>query len=87
MERQVLIKMKNPFIIHAHSFFQDSINLYMVMELCPGGDLSSKISREGVLSEDLIKIYAAEIAVALGHLHKNDILFRDLKPANVLLDK
>jgi protein-serine/threonine kinase len=59
----------------------------MVMDFCPNGDLGTHLTREKKFSEEKAKFYMAEIALALGELHKNGILFRDLKPENVVLDK
>jgi serine/threonine protein kinase len=55
------------------------------MEYVPGGELFSYISRSGRLSTDAATIYAAEIVLAIEYLHKNNIIYRDLKPENVLL--
>lgn len=43
MERKILIDCNNPFIVKAHSFFQDTNNFYYVMEHCPGGDMQNLI--------------------------------------------
>lgn len=58
----------------------------MILEYCPGGDLGSVLKREKKLSEERAKLYLAEIILALEELHKKDIIFRDLKPDNVVLD-
>ena len=52
----------------------------------PGGDLSKLLDKKGRLTESVAKIYVAEIILALEALHKNCIIFRDLKPENVVLD-
>jgi serine/threonine protein kinase len=85
-ERDVLTLMNNPFIVQIHGAFQTKEKLYLVLEYCPGGDLEKKIIREKKISESIVKMYAAEIILAIEYLHKREIIFRDLKPANVVLD-
>eukprot|EP00826_Nyctotherus_ovalis_P064810 TRINITY_DN9514_c0_g2_i2.p1 TRINITY_DN9514_c0_g2~~TRINITY_DN9514_c0_g2_i2.p1 ORF type:complete len:239 (+),score=59.27 TRINITY_DN9514_c0_g2_i2:1533-2249(+) len=58
----------------------------MVMDYCPGGDLSQVLHRESKLSEDRARIYLAEILLALEELHRREVIYRDLKPDNVVLD-
>lgn len=58
----------------------------MVMDFVGGGDFFSMLSREGSLPEHRVRLYTAEIITALEHLHSQGIVYRDLKPENVLLD-
>ena len=60
--------------------------LFMVMDFVGGGDFFSLLSREGGMPEDRVRLYTAELVCALGHLHDRGIVYRDLKPENVLLD-
>ena len=53
---------------------------------CPGGDLAKYINKEKRFPESKAKLYAAEVLLALDHLHKKDIIYRDLKPDNIVLD-
>ena len=56
------------------------------MEFFAGGDLGDHLEKLGIFSEQKCKFYTAEIILALQELHKRNIIFRDLKPENVLLD-
>jgi len=56
------------------------------MDYCPGGDLGEHLQKEKKFSEELVKIYLAETVLALEDLHKRDVIFRDLKPDNIVLD-
>jgi serine/threonine protein kinase len=57
------------------------------LEFVPGGELFNYIRRAGKLPERVSKIYAAEIVLAIQYLHENNILYRDLKPENLLIDE
>lgn len=56
------------------------------MDYCAGGSLSGILKRYDTINEDVARLYIAEITLAIGALHSNRIIFRDLKPDNVLLD-
>jgi len=58
----------------------------MVSDFCAGGELFFHLKRQRVFNEKKVKFYAAELTLALRHLHDNNIVYRDLKPENVLLD-
>ena len=76
----------HPFIVGLRFAFQNSKKLYMVTDYCRGGELFFHLKRLHVFKEDMVRFYSAEIVAALAHLHANDIVYRDLKPENVLLD-
>ena len=59
--------------------------LFMVMDFVAGGDFFTLLSREGSVTENQGRLFMAEILLALDHLHKLGIVYRDLKPENVLL--
>ena len=85
-EREILEKIDHPFISKLVYAFQDNDNLYIVTDFMSGGDLMHKLISYGRISENLVKVYAAELFLAIQYLHENDIIFRDLKPENILLD-
>ena len=85
-ERNIMSGINHPFIVKLHYAFQTKEKLAFVMDYCPGGDLSYYINREGTFTEDRARIYICEILLALEELHNNGIIFRDLKPENVVLD-
>lgn len=60
--------------------------MYFIIDFLNGGELFTYLRREQRFDEMRTKIYAAELVEALAYLHKNDIIYRDLKPENVLLD-
>jgi len=86
-ERKVMEEIDNPFIVGLRFAFQTSEKLYMVLDYFTGGELFFHLKNGGKFSEDRARFYAAEIAVALQGLHDHQIVYRDLKPENVLLDE
>lgn len=85
-ERNVLSVTDHPFIVKLSFSFQSSDRLFLILDYCPGGDLAEHLSREKKFTEERAKIYLCEIILALDDLHRRDIIFRDLKPDNVVLD-
>lgn len=86
-ESRVLRSTSHPFLISLKYSFQTADRLCFVMEYVNGGELFFHLSRERVFSEDRTRFYGAEIISALGYLHEEGIIYRDLKLENLLLDK
>jgi serine/threonine protein kinase len=85
-ERELLLLVTSPFCVTLYKTFQDDIKLYMILEYIPGGELFTHIRKAGKFPNDVAKFYTAELVCALEALHANEIVYRDLKPENVLLD-
>ena len=85
-ERNVLSLTSHPFIVKLNYAFQTTEKLFLLLDYCPGGDLAEQLSIQTRFSEAKAKFYLCEIILALGDLHQKDIIFRDLKPDNVVLD-
>ena len=86
-ELRILSKLKHPFISNLHFAFQDLDNLYLVTDLFTGGDLKSHIEKKGKFSEKQAKFFIACIIQGLSYIHKNNIIHRDIKPNNLMLDE
>ncbi|KAJ1910975.1 Serine/threonine-protein kinase Sgk2, partial [Mycoemilia scoparia] len=86
-ERRVLERaVEHPFLVGLHYAFQTRDKLYLCINYINGGELFFHLQRERRFPENRARFYAAEITSALGYLHSIDIVYRDLKPENCLLD-
>jgi serum/glucocorticoid-regulated kinase 2 len=85
-ERYVLQYLDCPFLTHLIYAFQTPDKLYMVLEYLPGGELFFWLKKEKKFKESRVQLYAAELTSALEAMHSADIVYRDMKPENVLFD-
>ncbi|KAG4078925.1 hypothetical protein HA402_010877 [Bradysia odoriphaga] len=76
-----------PFIVCMTYAFHTPDKLCFILDLMNGGDLHYHLSQHGVFNEAEMKFYAAEVILGLDHMHRRYIVYRDLKPANILLDE
>eukprot|EP00755_Sulcionema_specki_P015028 Sspe_Gene.58302::Locus_31973_Transcript_1_1_Confidence_1.000_Length_1425::g.58302::m.58302 len=86
-EKQVLEKLRHPFIVTLHHTLEADGCLLLVMQYLPGGELFGHIKKAGKFTPDRSRFYAAEVALALTFLHEHNIVYRDLKPENCVLDE
>ncbi|TYJ98823.1 putative serine/threonine protein kinase IREH1 [Cucumis melo var. makuwa] len=84
-ERNILISVRNPFVVRFFYSFTCRDNLYLVMEYLNGGDLYSLLRNLGCLDEEVARVYIAEVVLALEYLHSLGVVHRDLKPDNLLI--
>eukprot|EP00928_Gymnodinium_smaydae_P047024 TRINITY_DN31364_c0_g1_i1.p1 TRINITY_DN31364_c0_g1~~TRINITY_DN31364_c0_g1_i1.p1 ORF type:complete len:365 (+),score=83.59 TRINITY_DN31364_c0_g1_i1:102-1196(+) len=85
-ETQILSMIEHPFIVNLLVTFQDSKRLFILLEFINGGELFSYLRKNGRLANDDARFYAGEIVLAFEYLHSNFIVYRDLKPENLLID-
>ena len=86
VERNILSCIQHPFIVKLNYAFQSADKLYLVLDYCSGGNLTYYLTKEKHFTEDMAKVYMCEIILALEELHRNGIIYRDLKPDNIVVD-
>ncbi|EAN33011.1 cAMP-dependent protein kinase catalytic subunit beta domain protein [Theileria parva strain Muguga] len=85
-EKNILSTLKHPFIVGYLGSFQDTLNLYFILEFVPGGELFTYLRRMHTFPPEYTRFYASQVLLALDYLHMNKLVYRDLKPENILLD-
>lgn len=90
-EKDILMSVNHPFLVTLFAVAQDKRNLYMLLEFINGGELFTHLRNAGRFNNDHARFYAAQVTMGLQYLHEECgegcIVYRDLKPENLLLDK
>ena len=81
----ILSEVSHPFIIEMYGFAQDQLNLYFIQEYLSGGDLYNLLMIQGEIPSEQAKFYAIQISLVFQYLHMLRIIYRDLKPENLVL--
>jgi serine/threonine protein kinase len=84
-EMEVMRSLSHPFIVKMVHNFEDEDNVYVLMEYAAGGELFFHLRNRGRFDEATARYYAAEVVMAIEHLHSHGIIFRDLKLENLVL--
>ncbi|KAH9302910.1 hypothetical protein KI387_014493, partial [Taxus chinensis] len=89
MERQIIDMMDHPFLPTLYASFQTKTHVCLITDFAPGGELFWLLDRQPkkIIREDAVRFYAAEVVVALEYLHCQGVVYRDLKPENVLIQR
>lgn len=86
-ERQVLEAVRqSPFLVTLHYAFQTEAKLHLILDFVSGGELFTHLYQRDRFKEHEVRIYIGEVILALEHLHKLGIIYRDIKLENILLD-
>ncbi|KAM4522535.1 cGMP-dependent protein kinase 2 [Odontesthes bonariensis] len=85
-EKKILKAIQCDFIVRLYAAFKDTRYIYMVMEFCGGGEIWTKLKEVGRFDEPIAMFCTACVVEAYAYLHKKSIMYRDLKPENLMLD-
>lgn len=85
-ERRLLEEIDHPFVVNMRYAFQDDENCFFVLDLMLGGDLRFHLERLRSIPEEQVRFYVAQLSSGLAYLHSINIIHRDIKPDNILLD-
>nr|AML79137.1 putative LOV domain-containing protein [Centella asiatica] len=89
IEREIISLLDHPFLPTLYTSFQTSTHVCLITDFCPGGELFALLDKQPlkIFKEESARFYAAEVVIGLEYLHCLGVIYRDLKPENLLLQK
>merc|ERR1719493_220464 len=85
-EKNVMQKMHSPFLVNLRGTYKDKLRVYFLLDVCLGGELFTILRRRRYFNEGTSKFYAGCVVEAFDYMHSKNIIYRDLKPENLVLD-
>lgn len=84
--KELTDQLDHPFICTIDFAIQNEFRVYLISDLLKGGELATLRNKMGVLDEDWVRFYGAQLAIALGYMHENEIVYRNLTTSNILIN-
>jgi len=85
-EKLVMDQMNNQFLVNLHCTYKDKLRVYFLLDVCLGGELFTILRSRRYFNEPTARFYAASVCEGFDYMHSMDIVYRDLKPENLVLD-
>jgi len=85
-EKLVMDQMNNQFLVNLHCTYKDKLRVYFLLDVCLGGELFTILRSRRYFNEPTARFYAASVCEGFDYMHSMDIIYRDLKPENLVLD-
>lgn len=86
LEKDIMFECDHPFLVGMEYLFQNEMRLYFVMPFVRGGELYKVFQSQKRFKEDTVLFYSMQMIIAVGYLHSKEIVHRDLKLENILVD-
>jgi len=85
-EKNIQTSLKTPFCVKLYRTYKDKYRVYFLLEACTGGDIFTVLRKRRTFNENATRFYSACIVAAFDHMHSRNIIYRDLKPENLVMD-
>ena len=79
-------ELNNDFLVNLHTTYKDKLRVYFLLDVCLGGELFTILRSRRYFNEPTARFYAASVCEGFDYMHSMDIIYRDLKPENLVLD-
>jgi len=86
-EKRVMMMMNNRFLVNLRRTYKDAWRVYFLVDVCLGGELFTILRKKRSFNEDYTRFYIACVVEAFSYMHNMNIIYRDLKPENLVMDK